>query len=80
MGNYTEAIKYFDKALNMDPKHIVPLLGGKGNALDALGNYTGAILYYDRVLAINPSDKHALNNKGASLEQSRKLYWGYRIL
>ncbi|MGC1927822.1 MAG: tetratricopeptide repeat protein, partial [Candidatus Nitrosopolaris sp.] len=66
LGNYTEAIGYFDKVLAVNPKYIAAL-GGKGNVLLALGNYTGAILYYDRVLAINPSDRHALNNKGNAL-------------
>ena len=44
LGNYREAIGYFDKALAINPKYIAAL-GGKGNVLLALGNYTGAMLF-----------------------------------
>src|SRR5215467_11483346 len=46
MGNYTQAIQYYDKALAIDPKYT-DVLNGKGNALDSLDNYTQAIQYYD---------------------------------
>ena len=41
LGNFTEAIKYFDKALAIDPK-TVNALTGKGVALQRLGNFTEA--------------------------------------
>jgi tetratricopeptide (TPR) repeat protein len=47
LGNDTEAIGFFDRALAINPKYIAAL-GGKGNALLALGSYTGAMSYYDR--------------------------------
>jgi tetratricopeptide (TPR) repeat protein len=45
LGNYPEAILYYDKALAIDPQYVYAL-NNKGKALDDLGNYTGAIVYY----------------------------------
>ncbi len=42
VGNYTGAIRYFDKALAIDPKYEVALTY-KGIALDYLGKYTEAL-------------------------------------
>ena len=63
--NYTGAIKYFDKALAINPKDVNALTG-KGLALDDQGNHTGAIEYYDKALAIgiDPHDVRALTSKG----------------
>ena len=66
LGNYTEAIKSYDKALAIDP-HNVYALNNKGAALYRLGNYPGAILYYHKALAIQPNYVNALINKGISL-------------
>ena len=66
-GNYTGAIKYYDKDLAINPNDI-NTLNNKGVALDSLGNYTGAIKYYDKALAINPNDINTLNNKGVALD------------
>jgi tetratricopeptide (TPR) repeat protein len=71
LGNYTEAITYYDKALAIDPKDTKALYY-KGAALDSLGNLTGAIVYYDKVLAINATDIGALNDKGLSLSRLGK--------
>ena len=62
MGNYTEAIQYYDKALSISPINIV-VYHDKANALFNLGNYTEAIQYYDKVLKINPNDGQTVNNK-----------------
>ena len=59
LGNYTQAIQYYDKALAIDPKNV-DALNYKGLALDSLGNYTGAIAYFDKVLAIDPKNVDAL--------------------
>ena len=66
LGNYTQAIQYFDKVLSIDPKYV-KALNNKGNALDDLGNHTGAIQYYDKALAIDPKNVAALYNKGLAL-------------
>ena len=65
-GNYTQAIQYYDKALDIDP-NLVLALTGKANVLFGLRNYTQAIQYYDKALAIDPNDKVALTGKGLSL-------------
>ena len=65
-GNYIRAIKYFDKALSIDPENFVALIS-KGESLYDLGNYTQAIQYYDKALAIDPTNVDALTNKGTAL-------------
>ncbi|MFZ0512960.1 MAG: tetratricopeptide repeat protein, partial [Candidatus Nitrosopolaris sp.] len=67
LGNYTEAIQYFDKALAIDPKFEVALYD-KGDALNSLGNYTQAIQYLDDALAIDPSNGLALSDRGLALD------------
>jgi tetratricopeptide (TPR) repeat protein len=52
-GNLEEAIKYYDKALLLEPNDP-DLLVMKGDALSHIRNYTGAIKYYDKALAIQP--------------------------
>ena len=66
LGNYTDGIKYYDKALAIDP-HDVRALINKGWALHKIGNDTGAIEYYDKALAIDPNNTFALTNKDAIL-------------
>ena len=51
LGNHTEAVVYYDKALVTDPRYI-PDLTNKANFLDKIGNYNLAIIYYDKALAI----------------------------
>ena len=63
LGNYSEAIQYYDKVLAINPKYTNALYN-KGVALDNLGNYSEAIQYYDKVLAINATDTDALYDKG----------------
>ncbi len=63
MGNYTQAIQYFDKALAKSPISM-GLFHDKANALYKLGNRSEAIKYYEKILlSINPKDKIALNSK-----------------
>src|SRR5215469_1862885 len=68
LGEYSQAILNFDKALAIDP-HYIRALTDKGLALGELGNHTGAIIYFDKALAIviNPHDVDALNSKGVAL-------------
>ncbi len=65
-GEFEEAIKFYDKALEIDSQDIVAL-ANKGTALDQLGRYKEAIECFDKVLEVNPKDVEALNNKGSSL-------------
>src|SRR5215469_14306797 len=66
LGNYSQAIQYYDKALAIDP-HYSYALTNKGVALENLENYTGALRYYDKALAIDPHYVKALYNKGWTL-------------
>jgi tetratricopeptide (TPR) repeat protein len=66
LGNYTEAIKYYDKALRIDPDNT-EALHGKGLSLGTSGNHTEAIKYYDKVLRIDPDNMDALTGMGIIL-------------
>jgi len=55
-GNLKGAIKYYDKALLLEPNNP-DLLVMKGDALSHIRNYTGAIEYYDKALAIQPNSR-----------------------
>jgi tetratricopeptide (TPR) repeat protein len=66
LGNYSQAIQYYDKALAIDP-HYSYALTNKGVALENLENYTGALRYLDKALSIDPHYVKALNGKGVAL-------------
>jgi tetratricopeptide (TPR) repeat protein len=63
IGNYSQAITYYDKALAIDPKNVLAIIG-KGYALDNIGNHTKAVMYYDKALAIDPRYIADLTHKG----------------
>ena len=54
LGRYAEAMEYYDKALEIDPKHALAW-HNKGDALYALGRYEEAVDCYDRALEIDPN-------------------------
>src|SRR2546425_6374597 len=66
-GNYTEAITFYDKALEINSTDI-NVLYNKALALDYLGRLDEAITYYEKVLAIKPDDTDTLSNIGLSLD------------
>jgi tetratricopeptide (TPR) repeat protein len=68
VGNYTEAIPYFDKALAINPDYTLAL-NNKGAALYSLGIYNESIAYFDKALSVNPGYTTALYNKGAALSK-----------
>ncbi len=70
-GNYTDAITYYDKALELNSTDT-NVLYNKALALDNLGRVNEAITYYDKVLAISPNDTYSLNNKGLALDNLGK--------
>ena len=65
-GRYEESLLYCDKALEIDPNHVLAL-GNKGVALGNLGRYEEAISYFDKALEIDPNNADALYNKGFAL-------------
>ena len=62
IGNYTQALQDFDKALSSTPISM-ELFHDKANALYKLGDLNAAIKYYDKILSITPNDKIALDMK-----------------
>ena len=68
-GNYTQAIRYYDNALTIDPNDK-RALDGKGNALYNQGNNKLAIQYYDKALAIDPHYVDAIYDRDTALNRS----------
>ena len=66
--NFEQAIEYYDKILNQDPKHISSL-NNKGYALSKLKDFTNAIKCYDIALKICPDDLSVLINKISSFRK-----------
>ena len=62
LGNPKDALVFYNKVLEIDPKHITALLK-KGNILGKLGRFNHAIFCYDKVL-IQEENLLALLNKG----------------
>jgi tetratricopeptide (TPR) repeat protein len=60
--DYQEAIKCYDKAIEIDPTNY-SALGNKGMAL-YYSKYTDAIIYSDQALEIRPDLADSWNNKG----------------
>jgi tetratricopeptide (TPR) repeat protein len=66
-GNFSQAIMFFDKILDIEPNNFIAL-NGKAAALIEIGNYSQAIGYSDKVLKLEPNFTGALINKGTALE------------
>ena len=66
-GNFSQAIMYFDKMLDIEPNNFIAL-NGKAAALIEIGNYSQAIGYSDKVLKLEPNFTGAFINKGTALE------------
>ncbi len=65
-GQYEEALKYFDRALKIDPNDPY-VLGYKGDALLDFGKFDEAVVIYKRALEIDPGDVITLANLGYTL-------------
>jgi len=65
-NRHEEAIKYYDKILEVNPEDQKALLN-KGSVLKDLERYEEAIKYYDKILEVNPNNVKVLSNKGISL-------------
>ena len=71
-GRFEEAVRYYDKVLEIDPQHDEAWYS-KGTILSQLGRFDEAIRCYDRAIEIDPHNSEAWNNKGASLSQSGRF-------
>lgn len=62
-GNHEEAIRCYDKALEIDPRDV-NTWSNKGIALGAMGRHEAALACFDKALEIEPKSPVAWNNKG----------------
>ena len=65
--DYSKAIEYFDKAIDLNPNYIYAYLF-KGLALCLLDKEEEAIQCFDKAIALNPDNALAYNNKGFALK------------
>jgi len=70
---YNEALTFFDKELQDDPKNL-KILTNKGTAISKLGLYQESIFFYDTALELESKYLPALNNKANALMQLG--FWG----
>ncbi len=66
-GNYSEAIRYYDAALGVEPNNLKAWFN-KANSLYMLGRYKEAIECYDKVLSIEPNNQNAIAYKSKARE------------
>ena len=79
LGKDHEAIRCYDKALEIDPEYAYAL-NNKAVSLQNLGKDYEAIQYLDKALKIDPEYAYALNNKGLSLLNLGKNHEAIKIL
>ena len=65
---YEMAMKYYDKALSLDPNNT-DILTNKGIILMKLEKYDEALVLFDGILHIKPDSVGALYNKALSLDK-----------
>jgi DnaJ-domain-containing protein 1 len=75
-GGYEDALWYYDKALQIDPR-LITVLSHKGDALVKLGRYDEALRCYDSVEQINPSASNRRRRRAAEEAlQRQRAHWG----
>lgn len=62
-GNYQQAIAYFDKAIQLQPRYA-EAYNDRGLAYSKLGQHQEAIQDFNQVIQIKPNDPKAYNNRG----------------
>ena len=67
-ADYDEALGYFDKALELDPKDANACYN-KGLALYNLERYDEALGYFDKALELDPKDANACYSTGVCLQR-----------
>jgi tetratricopeptide (TPR) repeat protein len=68
LGNYDDAIKSFDIALEKDPGYLNAWVN-KGSSLLKLGKYSEALAAYEEAIRIDPQSALAWNRKGLALKK-----------
>jgi len=66
LGRREEALRHFDAALAIDPRHLHAMVR-RGNTLLELTRYEEALATYDRALTVMPTLFDALCNRGSAL-------------
>ena len=70
-GKYDEALKYFDSALDLNPKDD-RAWRRRGDALEKLGKYNEALESYDKAIEINPKEELSWYSRGDVLEKLQR--------
>jgi tetratricopeptide (TPR) repeat protein len=65
-GKYDDAIKCYDEAIRLDPKHAATW-SMKGYALFVQGKYDESIKFFEEAIRLDPKDATALDGKGSAL-------------
>ena len=71
LGNHTQAIALYNKALAIDPKFFDALVD-KGKSLDSLGRHNEVIALYNKALTLDPKNADALNGKKQALARFKQ--------
>lgn len=70
-GDYTNAIRLYQRAANESPKHVTSRLA-LGQIYQRLGAKDGAIAYYQQVLALDPENAEAQLGVGQMMVQNNR--------
>ncbi|MFQ5573692.1 MAG: tetratricopeptide repeat protein [Nitrosopumilaceae archaeon] len=73
LGQYEEALSWYDKALKLDPKDINTMFK-KALLLSKTGKYEQAVFLFDQVIEIDPTLVSALVNRKIVLEKLGKHF------
>ena len=65
---YKEAIKCFNKAIELDPLHV-EAFNNKAIVLGRIGEYEEAIIWYDEALHIDPNNPDIWSDKGTAFRR-----------
>ena len=71
LEKYDEAIKSFNKALELYPNQVLAL-SNKGIALGKLGKYDEALIYFNKAIELDSEYKPALEAKKSILKNFEK--------
>ncbi|HEX2405780.1 MAG TPA: tetratricopeptide repeat protein, partial [Nitrososphaeraceae archaeon] len=71
LGEYEEAIPYFERILDKSPS-AVKVLKGMAFSLEKLSRYEEAIECYDKVLEKHPNDEDSKKNRDIALEKHKE--------
>ncbi|MGD0534503.1 MAG: tetratricopeptide repeat protein [Methanoregula sp.] len=72
LKKYEEAIKFYNRALEIDPKFIFAL-GLKGDAFYLSEKYEDALKCYKQIIEINPAEAKAWQSRGLTQSQINKF-------